>query len=160
MANYNIRFAKEDDTGLLLELIRELADYEKRLDQVNITENDIYEAIFRRNIAEAVIAEYKQKAAGFAVFFHNFSTFSGKTGIYIEDLYVRPGVRGIGIGKSLLSFIAKLAVKRNCDRIEWTVLHWNKPSISFYERLGAAPKNEWLLYKMTGKSLKKLADGK
>jgi len=152
-----IRPAEKGDTGLLLEFIKKLATYEKKIDEVVSTESDLYDVLFQQKIAEAVIAELEGEAVGFAIFFYNFSTFIGKPGIYIEDLYVNPEVRAKGIGKSLFSYIARLAVERKCCRLEWSVLHWNEPSISFYKKLGAEPKDEWIIYKMSGKALERLA---
>jgi GNAT superfamily N-acetyltransferase len=156
--NIVLRPAEENDTGILLDFIKKLASYEKKKDEVIATESDLEYVLFRMKIAEAIIAELDGEAAGFAIFFYNFSTFIGKPGIYIEDLYVNPEVRGKGIGKALFSYIARLAIKRKCCRIEWSVLHWNKPSINFYKKLGAEPKDEWVVYKLSGKSLKKIAD--
>jgi GNAT superfamily N-acetyltransferase len=155
-----IRQAEENDAALLLDFIRRLADYEKRLHEVSATEEDIRSVIFDRKVAEAIIADYKGEPAGFAVFFHNFSTFLGKPGIYIEDLFVCPEFRGRGLGKRLFSYIAQLAVQRNCGRVEWTVLTWNEPAISFYKKIGAIPKDEWMLYKLSGNALEKLAVSK
>jgi len=154
-----IRLAQERDTSLLLDFIRRLADYEKRLHEVTATEEDVKSVIFGRKIAEAIIAEYNGEPAGFAIFFYNFSTFLGKPGIYIEDLFVCAEFRGRGLGKRLFSYIAKLAIQRNCGRVEWTVLTWNEPAINFYEKIGAVPKNEWMLYKLSGHTLEKLASG-
>ena len=156
--NINIRIADGGDTGILLDFIKKLASYENKLDEVVAAESDLHDVLFKQKIAEAIIAELDGEAVGFAIFFYNFSTFIGKPGIYIEDLYVNPEARGKGIGKALFSYIAELALKRKCCRIEWSVLHWNKPSISFYRRLGAEPKDEWVIYKLSGKSLKKVAD--
>jgi GNAT superfamily N-acetyltransferase len=153
-----IRHADENDTGILLEFIKKLAAYEKKIDEVVSTESDLHNVLFKRKIAEAIVAELEGEAAGFAIFFHNISTFIGKPGIYIEDLYVDPEVRSKGIGKALFSYIARIAMERECFRLEWSVLHWNKPSISFYKNLGAEPKDEWVVYKLSGKSLKKVAD--
>lgn len=152
-----IRKAKESDAALLLNFIRRLADYEKRPAEVTATEEDIRSSVFDRKVAEAIIAEYNGKPVGFAIFFHNFSTFLGKPGIYIEDLFVCPEFRGQGLGKLLFSYISRLAVKRNCGRVEWTVLTWNEPAINFYEKIGAVPKNEWMLYKLSGHALEELA---
>jgi GNAT superfamily N-acetyltransferase len=156
--NIILRPAEENDTGILLDFIKKLASYEKKTDEVIATESDLECVLFRMKIAEAIIAELDGEAAGFAIFFYNFSTFIGKPGIYIEDLFVNPEVRGKGIGKALLSYIARLAIKRKCCRLEWSVLHWNEPSINFYKKLGAEPKDEWVGYKLSGKSLKKIAD--
>jgi len=148
-----IRYAKPGDSKLLLEFIKQLADYEKRLSEVIATEQDIADVIFNRKIAEAIITDYKGRPAGFAIFFYNFSTFTGKPGLYIEDLFVNPELRGKGIGKMLFSFIARIAIDRGCSRVEWTVLTWNELSIKFYRSMGAVPKDEWVLYKLSGKAL-------
>ena len=153
-----LRPADENDTGILLDFIKKLASYEKKMDEVIATKSDLEYVLFKMKIAEAIIAELDREAAGFAIFFYNFSTFIGKPGIYIEDLYVNPEVRGKGIGKALFTYIARLAIQRKCCRLEWSVLHWNEPSINFYKKLGAEPKDEWVVYKLSGKSLKKIAD--
>lgn len=155
-----IRFAEEKDTGILLDFIKKLALYEKRLESVTATDEDIRRTIFEKKIAEAIIAEYKGKPSGFAIFFYNFSTFIGKPGIYIEDLYVNEELRGKGIGKALFSFIADTAVKRDCAMLEWTVLKWNTPSIRFYEKIGAKNKEEWFIYRLDKESLSAAALGK
>lgn len=154
-----IRLAKREDSVLLLDFIRCLADYEKRPQEVTATEEDIMSVIFDKKIAEAIVAEHENKPAGFAIFFHNFSTFIGKPGIYIEDLFVCPEFRGKGLGTMLFSYIAQLAVTRGCGRVEWTVLTWNEPAINFYKKIGALPKNEWMLYKLSGHALDELASG-
>ena len=155
--NFNIRFAKREDTELVLDFIKELADYEELLDEVVADKQTLENSLFDREMAEVIIAEYKDKAVGFALFFHNFSTFLGKPGIYLEDLYVKPEYRGKGFGKKLLAFLADLTVKRDCGRLEWWVLDWNKPSIEFYESLGAKAMDEWTVYRLTGESLENLA---
>jgi GNAT superfamily N-acetyltransferase len=152
-----IRPAEERDARLLLDFIRRLADFEKRPHEVVATEEDIKSVIFERKIAEALIAENMDKPAGFAIFFYNFSTFLGKPGIYIEDLFVNPEFRGKGLGKLIFSYIAKLAIQRNCGRVEWSVLTWNEQAIKFYKKIGASPKNEWMIYKISGNSLVQLA---
>ena len=129
--DFKIRFAKENDISLILDFIRELADYEKLLHEVVATEEILMESLFVKKVAEVIIAEYKGKPIGFALFFHNFSTFLGKPGIYLEDLYVRPEMRGKGYGKTLLAFLAKLALERDCGRFEWWCIDWNEPSIEF-----------------------------
>jgi len=156
--NFVIRFAEPKDTGLLLDFIKLLAEYEKRLEQVIATEEDLCEVFFERKIAEAIIGEYLGKPVSFAVFLYNFSTFTGKPNIYIEDMFVDPKMRGKGIGSIMFSFIAKLALDRKCGRLEWTVLKWNEPSIKFYKSLGSKPKDEWDIYKLEGTALKNLAD--
>jgi GNAT superfamily N-acetyltransferase len=153
----DIRFAVESDSALILDFIKRLAAYEKKSDQVEATTPDIKKVLFENKFAEAIIAYYKDEPVGFAVFFHNFSTFSGKPGIYIEDLYINERSRGRGIGSRILSFIADLAIKRGCGVLEFSVLKWNKPSIRFYKNLGAEEKNEWSNYRFSGRALKRLA---
>jgi GNAT superfamily N-acetyltransferase len=157
LEDFKIRFADANDTGLILDFIKKLADYEKKLSEVVATKDDITESFFEHKIAEAIISEYDGKPVGFAVFFYNFSTFMGRPGIYIEDMYVNPEFRSKGIGTLMFTFIAKLAVKRKCSRLEWAVLHWNKPSINFYKKIGAVAKDEWEIYKMDGIALERLA---
>ena len=155
--DFKIRFAKREDTELVLKFIKELADYEELLDEVVADKETLEESLFDREMAEVIIGEYQENPVGFALFFHNFSTFLGKPGIYLEDLYVKPEYRGNGFGKNLLSFLADLTVKRDCGRLEWWVLDWNKSSIDFYESLGAKAMDEWTVYRLTGKSLQDLA---
>jgi GNAT superfamily N-acetyltransferase len=155
--DFTLRFAEEDDSGLILEFIKKLADYEKRLIEVIAKESDIKESLFKNKSAEAIIGEYKGIPVSFAIFFHNFSTFLGKPGIYIEDIFVDPQMRGKGLGSIIFTFFAKLAVERKCGRVEWSVLTWNEPSIKFYEKLGATPKKEWMLYKLSGEALSTLS---
>ena len=153
-----IRKAKSDDCELILDFIKSLADYEKLAHEVVATPALLQENLFGPHAkAEVIIAEYNSKPAGFALFFHNFSTFLGKPGIYLEDLFVYPDLRGHGIGKSLLKHLAQLAVERNCGRLEWSVLDWNKPAIDFYLSVGAAPMDEWTVYRLTGDKLKNFA---
>ena len=121
------------------------------------TEELLKQNIFEKKLAEVIIAEFDNKPVGFALFFHNFSTFLGKGGIYLEDLYVQPAMRGKNIGKTLLSSLAKLAVERDCGRLEWSCLNWNEPSIKFYKSQGAIPMNEWTVYRVTGNELNELA---
>lgn len=147
------------DVPLILSLINELADYEKLRHESVATEASIHDALFgARPHAEAVIARYAGEGVGFALFFHNFSTFLGKPGLYLEDLFVRPAYRGRAIGKSLLSYLAALAVQRGCGRFQWQVLDWNRPSRDFYESLGAQADPAWVNYRMTGEALRRLAD--
>ena len=155
---FKIRFAEEQDVSLILGFIRELAEYENMLDDVVATEELLRESLFDRKGAEVIIGEYEGTPACFALFFHNFSTFLGRPGIYLEDLYVKPVFRGKGIGKVMLSFLAKLAIQRKCGRLEWSCLDWNEPSISFYRKLGAVPMDEWTMYRVCGESLEKLAN--
>lgn len=156
--NFQLRFAEEKDISLILDFIRQLADYEKMLDKVTATEEILRESLFQKKAAEVVIGEYQGEAVAFALFFHNFSTFLGQAGIYLEDLYVKPDFRGRGIGKTIFSFLAKLALERNCGRLEWWCLDWNQPAIGFYRRLGAVPMDEWTVYRVAGGDLLALAD--
>ncbi|MGA7720271.1 MAG: GNAT family N-acetyltransferase [Ignavibacteriaceae bacterium] len=145
-----IRNALEPDIPLILSFIKELAEYEKLSDQVKVTEELLKESLFgRKGFVEVLIAEYNGEPAGQALFFHNFSTFVGRPGIYLEDLYVRPKLRGKGIGKALLQSLINLAKERNCGRVEWAVLDWNKPSINFYKSIGARPMDEWIIFRLT-----------
>jgi GNAT superfamily N-acetyltransferase len=148
------------DVPLLLQLIRELAEYENLLPEVVATDDLLYQALFGpRPVVEAVVARSDGAAAGFALYFHNFSTFLGKSGIYLEDLFVRPAYRGQGIGKSLLVHLAQLAVARGCGRFEWAVLDWNRPARDFYEGLGARSVPQWMLHRIAGPALQHLAAG-
>ena len=154
------RFASRADVPILLTLIRELADFEKLRDQVTADEATLGEELFgRRRVAEAVIAELSNQPVGFAVFFHNFSTFLGRSGLYLEDLYVRPHARRVGIGRAMISFVAKIAVERRCGRFEWSVLDWNTRAIDFYRSLGAVPMDEWTVQRVTGPALERLGSG-
>lgn len=155
----SIREANENDVSLILSLITELAVYEKLLNEVVATEEQLKEMLFgKKRYAEVLIANYDNEDAGFALFFHNFSTFLGKPGIYLEDIYVKPHLRGKGIGKSLLLSLVKLAKERNCGRVEWSVLNWNKPSIKFYESLGAKPMNEWTVFRLSNDEINHLCE--
>ena len=155
-----IKSATVEDVPLILSFIKKLAEYEKLLDAVVATEAGLREVLFgERRYAETIIAYEHNEPVGFALFFHNFSTFVGKPGIYLEDLFVDPDHRGKGFGKALLAHLAKLAQERNCGRLEWAVLNWNQPSIEFYESLGAKPMNEWMVYRLTGAALENLANG-
>jgi GNAT superfamily N-acetyltransferase len=154
-----IRSATSADCGTLLLLIRDLAEYEHLSDAVIATEESLRTSLFGRNpSAEAVIAEENGTPVGFALFFHNYSTFLGKKGLYLEDLFVKPDCRGRGYGKALLIHLAKIAVKRECGRFEWAVLDWNSPAIDFYKSLGAVPMDEWTVFRVDGDALHKLAD--
>src|SRR6202030_1551583 len=156
--SFNIRRARRDEAGLVLSLVRELAEYEKLLHEVEATEAVIGAALFGddpRLFCE--IAEWNGEVAGFAVWFINFSTFSGRSGIYLEDLFVRPALRGKGIGKALLSHLAKECVTSNWSRLQWSVLDWNEPSIAFYKSLGAVLMDEWTVCKVAGPALSALA---
>lgn len=154
---FKLRFAEIKDVSLILEFIRELADYEKMLHEVVATEEVLIESLFERKMAEVIIGEYKNKPVAFALFFHNFSTFLGRPGIYLEDLYVKSEMRGKGMGKIMLSFLAKLAIERKCGRLEWWCLDWNKSSIEFYKQMGAVSMDEWTVYRVHNEALDKLA---
>jgi GNAT superfamily N-acetyltransferase len=158
VSNFKIRFAEEKDTKLILEFIKELADYEKLLNEVVATEEILYDSLFVRKKAEVIIGEYNGEPIGFALFFHNFSTFLGKPGMYLEDLYIKPEMRGKGIGKIMLSFLGKLAVERNCGRLEWWCIDWNESSIKFYKEMGAKPMDEWTVYRVDNAALNDLAN--
>lgn len=155
--DFKIRRAEEKDVSLILTLIKELAEYENLSDQVVATEETLKKFLFEEHMAEVVIGEYQEEPVALALFFHNFSTFLGRPGIYLEDLYVRPQMRGKGIGQILLSYIAKLAKERECGRLEWCCLDWNKPSIGFYKQMGAIPMEEWTTYRLKDQALNKLA---
>ena len=160
MANYRFRFANENDCRLILKFIRSLAKYERMEDEVVATESLLREQLFVKKKAEVLFVTDGDKEVGFALFFHNFSTFLGRAGIYLEDLYIRPAYRGRGYGKALLRELAHIAVTRGCGRLEWACLDWNKPSIEFYKSLGAVPMDEWTVYRATGDTLLKMAGRK
>ena len=151
------RVAEEKDCGLVLAFIRALAEYEKMADQVVATEELLREQLFEKKQAEVLFALEDGVEVGFALFFHNFSTFLGRSGLYLEDLFVRPEYRGRGHGKALLKKLAAIAVERGYGRFEWWCLDWNKPSIDFYKALGAVPMDEWTVYRVTGDRLTGLA---
>ncbi|HLL39950.1 MAG TPA: GNAT family N-acetyltransferase [Rubrobacteraceae bacterium] len=158
MPKLEIRIATEDDVPLILSFIKELAEYENLSHEVFATEDLLREYLFgERRGAEVVIGHHGEDPAGFALFFHNFSTFLGRPGIYLEDLYVTPELRGKGVGRALLTYLAKLAKERNCGRLEWSVLDWNEPAIKLYESIGAVPMDEWTVYRLTGEALDGLA---
>lgn len=152
------RFATEQDTALILYFIKALAEYEKMSDQVVATEALLGEWIFEKKKAEVIFAIDNGKEVGFALFFHNFSTFLGRSGIYLEDLFVIPEYRGKGHGKALIRELARITVERGCGRLEWCCLDWNKPSIDFYLSLGAKPMDEWTIYRLAGDELKEFAN--
>ena len=156
MDQLTFRFAKEEDCALILSFIRELAVYEKLEDQVIATEELLKEWIFEKQKAEVIFACENGKEVGYALFFHNFSTFLGRAGIYLEDLFIEPPYRGKGYGKATLKKLAEIAVSRGCGRLEWSCLDWNQPSIDFYLSLGAVPMDEWTVYRVAGDTLRKL----
>lgn len=158
MEKVNYRFAAEADVKLILQFVRELAEYEKMLPEVVATEELLREWIFEKKKAEVIFALADGQEVGFALFFHNFSTFLGRAGIYLEDLYVKPEYRGRGYGKGLLKQLAKIAVERGCGRLEWWCLDWNQPSIDFYLSMGAEPMKDWTVYRIAGKTLMDLAE--
>ena len=151
------RFARESDVPLILRFIRDLADYEQLLDQVVADEDTLREQLFRRHGAEVLFAVVDGREVGFALFFHNFSTFLGCAGLYLEDLFVLPELRGRGYGKAILEKLAAIALERGCGRMEWWCLDWNRPSIDFYLSLGARPMSEWTVYRLTEDALRRLA---
>ncbi len=153
-----IRFANENDVETVLDFILRLAEYEKMLGDVVATPELLKEWIFEKKKAEVIFAIEDGKEVGFALFFHNFSTFLGRAGIYLEDLFVLPEHRGNGYGKGLLKALAKIACERGCGRLEWSCLDWNKPSIDFYLSLGATPMDEWTVYRIAGEKLKEFAE--
>jgi GNAT superfamily N-acetyltransferase len=159
-SNFMIRPAIEEDAPVILSLIKELAEYEHLSHEVVASVNDIRKTLFgKRPFAETLIGEVERLPVSFALFFYNFSTFLGKPGIYLEDLYVQPEHRGKGFGSKMLAHIAALAKERNCGRFEWSVLKWNSPAIRTYEKLDATPMKEWTLYRLSGEALDRLADG-
>jgi GNAT superfamily N-acetyltransferase len=153
-----IRQATPGDVPIIAQLIRELAEYERLLDQVVLQEADLHQHLFgERRFAEVLLAEVAGEVVGFALFFHNYSTFRGQPGLYLEDLFVKPAHRGKGLGKALLVELAQLAITRRCGRVEWAVLNWNTPAIGFYQAIGAVPMNEWTTYRLTDEALTQLA---
>jgi len=152
------RYANEKDTALILQFIKDLAEYEKMLGDVVATEELLREWLFEKKKAEVIFALENEVEVGFALFFHNFSTFLGRAGVYLEDLFVKPEYRGKGYGKGLLKQLAKITLERECGRLEWCCLDWNKPSIDFYLSLGAKPLDEWTTYRIAGDTLVEFAE--
>jgi GNAT superfamily N-acetyltransferase len=156
--SFQIRAATLDDVPTILSLIRDLAEYERAPNEVVATEEGLREVLFgARPAAEVVLALEGKMPVGFAVFFHNFSTWLGRTGLYLEDLFIRPDARGKGYGSALLVHLARIAQERGCGRMEWAVLDWNEPAIQFYRKLGAAPNEEWTVFRLTSEGIAKLA---
>jgi len=153
---FEYRFAKEEDTALILQFIRALAEYEKMASEVVADEKLLRHWIFDEKKAEVIFALENGKEVGFALFFHNFSTFLGRAGIYLEDLFVLPEYRGKGYGKGLITQLARIAVERGCGRLEWWCLNWNQPSIDFYLSLGAEPMKDWTVYRIAGETLQEM----
>jgi len=159
VSGFQIQAATKADVPVILSFIKKLADYERLSHEVVATEEILQETLFgRRRTAEVALGYFKKQPVGFVLFFHNYSTFIGQPGIYIEDLYVDETFRRRGFGSALLRYVAQLARERRCGRLEWSVLDWNEPAINFYKKLGALPMNEWTVFRMTGEKLKKLAD--
>ena len=152
------RYAERRDTPLILKFIKDLAEYEKMSDEVVATEEILENWIFDKGRAEVIFAVAEGREVGFALFFHNFSTFLGRAGIYLEDLFILPEYRGRGYGKALMKHLARITVQRGCGRFEWSCLDWNTPSIEFYKSLGAASMDDWTVYRLTGMALNKLAE--
>lgn len=159
--NFCIRKAQRDDVGVILSLIRELAEYERAPDAVVATEEELRGILFaEKPAAEVLLAFDHDQPVGFAVFFHNFSTWLGRPGLYLEDLFVRPAARGKGLGRALLVHLAGIAVERGCGRLELAVLDWNEPAIKFYRKIGAQPMSEWTIFRLEAEGIKRLADKK
>lgn len=154
---FKIRFATEKDVPLILKFIKDLAAYEELLHEVVATEEILKESLFIKKQGEVIIGEENGVPVGFALFFHNFSTFLGKANLYLEDLFVKPSNRGKGYGKKILSYLGKIAVERDCERLDWWCLDWNTSSIKFYKSLGAIAMDDWTVYRMQGEALKELA---
>ena len=157
MPKFAIRPAQPEETGLVLEFIKKLAAYEKCSDEVVADEATLYQSLFVEKAAEVVFAEEDGVVIGFALFFHNFSTFVGRKGLYLEDLFIIPEKRGLGYGKAILKYLANIAVERNCGRMEWICLDWNTPSLAFYRSIGAFPLDEWTVQRMTEERVKAFA---
>ena len=157
MPKFTIRPAQPEETGLVLEFIKKLAAYEKCSDEVVADEATLYQSLFVEKSAEVVFAEEDGVVIGFALFFHNFSTFVGRKGLYLEDLFIIPEKRGLGYGKAILKYLAEIAVERNCGRMEWICLDWNTPSLAFYRSIGAFPLDEWTVQRMTEERVKAFA---
>ena len=160
MAEETYRFATEKDVATILDLIKRLAEYEKAADRVIATEEMLRASPFEQHYAEVLLVEVDGRSVGFALFFHNFSTWLGRPGLFLEDLFVLPDMRGKGYGKGLLQHLGRIAVERGCGRLEWNCLNWNKPSIDFYLSLGATPMDDWTTYRLEGKTLDALASNR
>ena len=158
MKAFTIRAARPDEAGVVLDLIRQLAVYEKCENDVVADEATLRRSLFVERSAEVVFAEENGVVVGFALFFHNFSTFVGRKGMYLEDLFVIPEKRGLGYGKALLKYVARLAVERNCGRMEWICLDWNEPALKIYRSLGAVPMSDWTVQRLDGQALQEFAE--
>ncbi len=156
--NLNIRFAVESDVPLILNFIREIAEYERLLNEVTATPETLVESLFRGgSCPEVIICFLDEQPVAYAVFYHNFSTFVGRKGLYLEDIYVKPEYRHQGIGRKMFKFIAQIGVDRNCGRFEWAVLNWNRPAVRFYESMGAKPLTDWTIFRLKDEQIKKAA---
>lgn len=155
---FELRMAVEGEIPLILQFIRDIAEYERMSDQVVATEELLREWLFEKKIAQVLIASCDGKDAGFALFFHNFSTFMGRAGLYLEDIYVRPEYRGQGLGKLFFRTLAQIAAERGCGRMEWSCLNWNEPSIRFYQSMGAVAMEDWTVYRLSGEALARLGE--
>ena len=155
MPHFTIRPAQPNEAGLILEFIKKLADYERCSDEVIADEATIYQSVFVEKAAEVVFAEEDGIVIGFALFFHNFSTFVGRKGLYLEDLFIIPEKRGLGYGKAILKYLADIAIERHCGRMEWICLDWNAPSLAFYRSIGAIPMDEWTVQRMNEETVKR-----
>ncbi len=155
--DFRIREANIEDITVIFNFICKLAEYEKLRDDVTATAEILKESLFVKRSAEVLIAEEGDQPVGFALFFHNFSTFKGRACLYLEDIFVLPEHRGKGYGKALFGELASIAIKRECDRFDWAVLNWNEPSIKFYESMGATPMSDWTVYRLTGEALRRVA---
>ena len=148
-----IRYVEDGEEGLVLQLIKEIAEYEKMLDCVKATEEGLHKALFEQHDCNCLIVEYEEKPIGFCLYFHTFSTFCGRTNLYLEDIFVREEMRGKGIGKEIFHVLMQIAVDEGCDRLEWVCLNWNTPSIAFYKGMGAFPMSDWTTFRMTTKEM-------
>jgi len=158
MSEFTIRPARADETGVVLDLIRQLAAYEKCSDEVVADENTLHHSLFVEHSAEVLLGEEDGAVIGFALFFHNFSTFVGRKGLYLEDLFIIPEKRGRGYGKAFLRHLARLAEERGCGRMEWVCLDWNAPALSLYRSIGAAPLDDWTIQRMDEKAIRRFAE--
>lgn len=156
-ADFRIRTTTEADVELIASFIHQLAEYEKLLHEITATPDDLRRSLFEQPVAQAVIGEYQGQPVGFAVFFHNFSTFKGRPGLYLEDLFVLPTYRGRGFGTAFLAYLAAVAIERGCARFEWSVLDWNEPSIQFYQHMGARMLHDWRIMRVSDQALHQLA---
>lgn len=156
--NLRLKKAKIEDTGLILELIKEIATYEKMIDQVVATEESLKESIFNKKEAEVLLVELNKEVIGYVLYFFNYSTFIGREGFYLEDIYIKEQYRKNGYGKAIFKVLGKIAYENGCERMEWACLNWNKPSIEFYKSLGAVGMDEWTVYRLTRDKIKALAE--